>query len=251
LSFYIFTFSFLNFLSHVPRTYIRQSQIRSCFPGVCFDRGRPRRRYRLEKGAGLRAVLMVSSLNFALKSEEEQDALVFQYEIFLNSLDFPLQFVIQSRHLNIRPYLDTLAAHQKEESNELLKVQIGEYIEFVRTFVEMSNIVAKTFFAVVPFQPTIAEQHTKGVLKGFSSLFGSTKSASKESEDDFEKFKSQLTQRIDAVSLGLRRLGLRVALLNTEELIELFYGLYNPTESQRPKDGVNPVTTQPKGRGVF
>lgn len=192
----------------------------------------------LKKGDGLRAVLMVSSLNFALKSEEEQDALVFQYENFLNSLDFPLQFVIQSRRLNINPYLDTLAAHQKEENNELLKVQIGEYMEFVRTFVEMSNIVSKTFFAVVPFQPTVAEQHATSVLKGFSSLFGSAKGGSKEKggEDDFEKFKGQLAQRIDAVSLGLRRLGLRVALLNTEELIELFYGLYNPTEAQRPRD---------------
>lgn len=186
----------------------------------------------LKSGEGLRAVLMVSSLNFALKSEEEQDALVFQYESFLNSLDFPMQFVVQSRHLNIRPYLELLSARQKEETSELLKVQINEYVEFVRTFVDLSHIVSKTFYAAVPFKPTVAEKHS-GM---FRSLFGSSgKSKEIEAEDEFASFKNQLMQRVDAVSLGLRRLGLRVALLNTEELIELFYGLYNPTESQKPR----------------
>ncbi len=188
----------------------------------------------MKSGEGLRAVLMVSALNFALKSEEEQDALIFQYENFLNSLDFPIQFVVQSRHLNIRPYLETLSNRQKEETNDLLKVQIGEYMEFVRTFVELSHIVSKTFFVIVPFQPSAAERHA-GVLSGLGSLFGGKKPGGTpaDSGDIFSQFKNQLLQRVDAVSLGLRRLGLRVAQLNTEELIELFYGLYNPTESQR------------------
>lgn len=186
----------------------------------------------LKGGLGLRAVLMASSLNFALKSEEEQDALVFQYENFLNSIDFPIQFVIQSRRLNILPYIETLASRQKEETNELLKVQIGEYIEFVKTFVELSHIVSKTFYVVIPFQPTVAERHA-GFAKNLSSLFGlASKTRGAEAEDEFVKYRGQLMQRVDAVGLGLRRLGLRSALLNTEELIELFYGLYNPTEAQ-------------------
>ena len=186
----------------------------------------------LKKNEGLRAVLMVSSLNFALKSEVEQDALVSQYENFLNSLDFPLQLAVQSRRLNIHPYLESLSQRQGEETNDLLKIQIGEYMEFVKTFVEMSHIVSKTFFAVVPFQPSVAER--SGVFKSLSLLWGSSgKKAGSGDEDEFDKFKNQLMQRVDAVSLGLRRLGLRVALLNTEELIELFYGLYNPTEAAR------------------
>lgn len=186
----------------------------------------------LKGGQGLRAVLMVSALNFALKSEEEQDALVFQYENFLNSLDFPLQFVVQSRRLNIRPYLDVLAARQKEEGNELLKVQIGEYAEFVKSFVEMTSIVTKTFLAVVPFMPSVAERQ-RGLMQSLTSIFGTKKAGPKESDGEFGQWKMQLQQRIDAVSVALRRLGLRVAQLNTEELIELFYGLYNPVESQR------------------
>jgi len=188
----------------------------------------------LKGGQGLRAVLMVSSLNFALKSEEEQDALTFQYENFLNSLDFPLQFAVHSRRLNIQPYLGTLEAREHEETNELLKVQIGEYIEFVRTFVELSNVVSKTFYAVIPLQPSIAEQKAGGLLGGLAARFGgAAKPAAADADEQFSQFKDQLLQRVDAVALGLRRMGLRAAQLNTEELIELFYGLYNPTESQK------------------
>lgn len=188
----------------------------------------------LKDGQGLRSILMVSSLNFALKSEEEQDALVFQYENFLNALDFPLQFVAQSRRLNIRPYLDVLTARQKEETNELLKVQIGEYAEFVKSFVELTNIVSKTFFAIVPFTPSVAERHS-GLFQNFTSLFSKPANGPAEKDDEFGQWKNQLLQRTDAVAGGLKRLGLRVVQLGTEELIELFYGLYNPAESQRAR----------------
>lgn len=187
----------------------------------------------MKKHEGLRAVLMVSAVNFALKSEEEQDALTFQYENFVNSLDFSIQFVIHSRRLNVQPYLETLRARAAEEPNELLKVQIEEYTEFVRTFVELTNVVSKTFFAVVPFQPSVVERRG-GLLKSLLSTGrGAARARGADAGDEFASAKGQLLQRVDAVSLGLRRLGLRVAQLDTEELIELFYGLYNPTESQR------------------
>ena len=187
----------------------------------------------LRGGEGLGAVFMVSSLNLALKSEEEQDALVFQYENFLNALDFTMQFVVQSRRLNIKPYLETILTRQKEETNELLKVQIGEYAEFVKSFVELTSIVAKTFFAVVPFSPSIVERRGSIALKLKTIFGGAAKKNSAASDEEFDQFKNQLLQRTDAVSGGLKRMGLRVAQLNTEELIELFYGLFNPTESQK------------------
>ena len=186
----------------------------------------------LRQGHGLRAVIMVSALNFALKSEDEQDALTFQFENFLNSLDFPLQIVVQSRRLNIQPYLDQLDERGKQETNELLKVQITEYIEFVKSFVELSKIVTKTFYVVVPYMPSAVEQ-TAGAITGITRMFGGAKQNAGEREESFAEWKNQLIQRVDAVTLGLRRLDLRVVMLNTEELVELFYGLYNPTEAQR------------------
>ena len=186
----------------------------------------------LLKDGGLRVVLMCSSLNFALKSADEQDAIIYQYQNFLNALDFPIQFVIHSRRLNVAPYLESLKERQKEEANELLKIQISEYTEFIKTFVESTNIMSKTFYVSVPFTASVIGQ--KGILRSVRSLLGlgaGEKQAT--GEDLFEEHKNQLWQRVDTVVTGLQRLGVRSAPLNTEELIELFYGLYNPTEFEK------------------
>src|SRR3990167_6696325 len=114
------------------------------------------------KDGGFRLILMCSSLNFALKSADEQDAITYQYQNFLNSLDFPLQIVTLSRLLNITQYIETLKTHQHEEDNEYLKIQIGEYIEFIQTLVGSANIMSKTFYVVIPYSPPVLEK--KGIL---------------------------------------------------------------------------------------
>ena len=184
------------------------------------------------KDGGLRVILMCSSFNFALKSSDEQDAVIFQYQNFLNALDFPLQFVIHSRRLNIEPYLESLAERQKEEPAELLKIQIAEYIEFIKTFVAATNIMSKSFFVVVPFTPiTMGDS---GIVQKALSTIGIGKAPEAQDTDHaFEERKQQLWQRVDTVIEGLQRFGIRSAPLNTEELIELFYGLYNPTEFEK------------------
>lgn len=183
------------------------------------------------KDGGFRVVLMCSSLNFALKSTDEQDAIIFQYQNFLNSLDFPLQIIIHSRRLNVAPYLESLKERQKEEDNELLKIQIGEYVEFIKTFVDMTNIMSKTFYVSVPFTPPLLEQ--SGGIGGFLSSIGVGGKKAGSAATSFEEFKNQLWQRVDTVVGGLQRIGVRSAPLNTEELVELFYGLYNPTEFEK------------------
>lgn len=187
------------------------------------------------KNGGLRAILMCSSLNFALKSTDEQDAVIFQYQAFLNSLDFSLQFVIHSRRFNINPYLETLGQRLGEETNDLMKTQISEYIQFVKTFVDSASIMSKTFYAVIPFTPSYLEEKSGGGFLGkISSVLGFGKSGAGSAKDGaFEDFKNQLWQRVENVTAGLRRFGVRSAPLNTEELIELFYSLYNPTEFEK------------------
>ena len=183
------------------------------------------------KDGGFRVVLMCSSLNFALKSTDEQDAIIFQYQNFLNSLDFPLQIVIHSRRLNIAPYLESLIERQKEEENDLLKIQIGEYAEFIKTFTDMTNIMSKNFYVVVPFTPPALER--SGFLGGALESLGLGKKKGVGSANSFEEYKNQLWQRVDTTVSGLQQFGVRSAPLNTEELIELFYGLYNPTEFEK------------------
>lgn len=190
------------------------------------------------KNGGLRAVLMVSSLNFALKSSDEQEAIILQYQNFLNSLDFSVQFFIQSRRLNIEPYLDLLKERQRKESNDLLKIQEAEYIDFVKNFVESTGIVTKMFYVVVPFVPSLLPAAAGGTVSGvFDALLGRKKKGKSARGDtnNFEENKLQLFQRVDAVLQGINRTGVRAVPLNTEELIELFFGLYNPGELEKGK----------------
>lgn len=192
------------------------------------------------KDGGMRMILMTSSLNFALKSQEEQTAIIGQYQNLLNSLDFSIQVFIQSRPININPYLDLLREAEKTQSNELIQIQNREYIEFIKTLVETANIVTKNFYVVVPFNPSVIEISGKGGifdrLSGF--LSGKTISAGEEEKNEeikFAEYKEQLIQRIDVVVQELSRLGVRAAPLGTEEIIELFYYLYNPGEAEKGK----------------
>ncbi|KKU53226.1 MAG: hypothetical protein A3G60_00295 [Candidatus Ryanbacteria bacterium RIFCSPLOWO2_12_FULL_47_9c] len=189
------------------------------------------------KDGSLRAVLMASSLNFALKSPDEQDAIIMQYQNFLNSLDFSIQFFIQSRKLNIDPYLDTLRERKKAETNELLRIQITEYISFVKDFVESGSIVSKSFYIVVPFIPSNLASIQKGIGGVLGSLFGKRGGQNEAFMDDekFSEYRTQLWQRLDTVIGGLIRTGVRAVPLTTEELIELYYGLYRPEESEKGK----------------
>lgn len=185
------------------------------------------------KDNSLRMILMASSLNFALKSEDEQNAVIMQYQNFLNSLDFPIQFFIESKKLNINSYLANLLEAEKNQPNELLKIQIREYMEFVKNFVKSTNIVSKAFYIVVSYKPSIASGK-KGIFGGL--LGGKPGPAKKPAELQEEKFKEnklQLQQRADSVSQGLVRCGVRTAVLTTEELIELFYKLFNPGELEK------------------
>jgi hypothetical protein len=185
------------------------------------------------KDGSMRAVVLSSSLNFALKSGEEQEAIVYQFQNFINSLDFSVQISIQSRELDIRPYLATLEKRYNEELNDLLKIQIKEYIQFVRNFTENQNIMSKTFFVVVPFTPTMLNSKKDGGLSQFlPSSAGKEKSTVK--TDNFEEYRTQLEQRVSVVQQGLMRCGIRSVSLGTEETIELFYKLFNTGETEKP-----------------
>ncbi|HEB01525.1 MAG TPA: hypothetical protein ENI16_00830 [Candidatus Portnoybacteria bacterium] len=177
------------------------------------------------KNGIMKAVLMVSSINFALKSTQEQEAIIYSYQNFLNSLDFPVQIVINSRILNINEYLKMLAQKERGQTNELLRTQTAEYREFVKGLVEMANIMNKTFYIIIPFAPVAAKKG--GFLDKITGSFKPSRVAEAKKEE-FEKYKNQLWQRVEMIKSSLERIGLRVAPLNTQELIELYYTLYNP-----------------------
>lgn len=177
------------------------------------------------KNGTLRAVLMVSSINFDLKSTQEQEAIVANYQSFLNSLDFPIQIVVSSRKLDINPYLAMLSTKEKEQPNELLRFQIVEYRDFVKNMVDASNIMAKSFFIIIPF--ALTEASKEGFIDRIRTALN-PKQIMLEKKMEFENYKSQLWQRVNHVTAGLAGTGIRMAPLSTEELIELYYNAYNP-----------------------
>ena len=179
------------------------------------------------KNQSLRAVMMVSSLNFALKSEEEQSAIISAFQSFLNSLDFSCQIVIQSRKLNITGYLDKIKELEAKQENELLRIQTSEYHDFIQSLVSGGAIMSKDFFVVIPFNILEAK-----VVVSPIKLFKSSTNPSPLTEDEFQRCKSQLWQRMEFVALGLRRCGLQAIPLTTPELIELFWSLHHPKEAE-------------------
>ncbi len=181
------------------------------------------------KNGGFRAVLLVSSINFTLKSEDEQKAIIQGYVGFLNTLDFPLQIVIQSRPLNIKPYLVDLEQMRKKQTNELLREQMSDYLEFIRELVSLGEIMSRRFLISIPYSPLGDKK--RGFFSRTSDLFSAAKIV-KIKREKFEKYREALFRRVDKVISGLSGLGLKAAPLDTQSLIELFYSTYNPAESE-------------------
>jgi len=185
----------------------------------------------------LRSILMVSSINFALKNEEEQNAIIGAYVSFLNNLSFPLEIVIHSRELNIENYLNDLKNKEKAQTNELLKAQTIEYIDYVAELVSLGKIMNKRFYVVVSYNPLSDDK--KGFFDRFGEIF-SPSSLIKMKEDKFQKLKKELDRRVDSVVSGLASIGLNVVELDTQALIELLYNIYNPdVYGNQPLQDVN------------
>lgn len=182
------------------------------------------------KDGNLRQVLLCSSINFALKSEQEQNAIVYQYQNFLNSLTFPIQILMQSKKLDLSNYLAKLTERANVQTNELLRAQTLDYIDFIKKLINLANIMDKRFYVVVPF--LVPPKMNMGVPKNPLSNQSSQPIISVE---EFQTHQKELEQRVQVIEAGLGSIGIRCALLNTQQLIELLYGVYNPEEAHKEK----------------
>jgi hypothetical protein len=181
------------------------------------------------KDGTLRAVLMVSSINFGLLNEEEQEAIISSYVSFLNSLDHPLQICIQSRKLNIKPYMEALQSRREQIENELLKAQISDYISFIGETVTLRNITSKQFYVIVPYDPLTNKK--KGFWSRLSDALNPI-NLIRIKEETFKKRKAELDARVRLIESGLFGMNLDVIRLDTQALIELYYSTYNPDIAQ-------------------
>ncbi len=180
------------------------------------------------KDGGLRAVILANSINLSLKSEDEQKAIIFQFQNFLNTLDFSIQISVQSRKLDIKPYLVMLENRMKVQTEPLLKLQTKEYIDFIKKFTDDVNIMTKNFYIVIPYTPK-SFNTDKNPITGFFAK--KTKEQAKAAEQvDFEEKRSQLEQRVNVIKQGLASCGIKSKELETEKIVELFYKVFNPGE---------------------
>ncbi len=184
------------------------------------------------KDGTLRAILLVSSINFDLKSDEEQKAVIQAYSNFLNTLDFPLQILIQSRKLNISSYIERLREAEERLDNDLLKMQTAEYIDYIQELIEMGEIMSKHFYAIIPYSPL--SDKAKGFFPRLKEML-SVAMVVKLKRNLFEKYKIELFKRVDNIIGGLSSIGLRSVPLDTQSLIELFYKTYNPEIAEHEK----------------
>lgn len=174
------------------------------------------------KDGSLRSILLCSAVNFALKNEDEQNAIVYQYQNFLNSLAFPIEVVVQSRKLDLGRYIKELRSLKDRQPSELLRIQTEDYANFIEQLIQFANIMDKRFFTVVPY-------FSSGFRKVgfFGRLFRTGRPASILTDDQFRIGKEKLTERTQIIASGLAGLGVRAIQLDSEELIELLYLSYN------------------------
>lgn len=181
----------------------------------------------------LRQILLCSSINFSLKSEQEQNAIIFAYQNFLNSLNFPLQILMQSKKLDLSRYLAKLDEKAKSQTNELLRLQTLDYIDFIKRLINLANIMDKRFYVVIPFliPPKVTPPKIPTKLPGTKEQIVQPILTPQE----FETYKKELEQRVQVVQSGLGTIGIRSALLDTQQIIELLYAVYNPEEAAKEK----------------
>lgn len=181
----------------------------------------------------LRAIVQVESVNFDLKSQDEQVGIIRGYQDFLNSLDFPLQIVASSRKLDITPYLKIVDDLAAQTTSELMKVQLTEYSRFVKGLTELASIMHKRFFVIVPYHAVDAElkKDAGGLAGKIKGIFAIAKPNVELSDDEVAKYEPQIDQRISIVMAGLTPLGVKTRVLEGQELLETYYEYYNPGET--------------------
>ena len=179
------------------------------------------------KDGNLRQILLCSSINFSLKSEQEQNAIIFAYQNFLNSLNFPIQILMQSKKLDLSGYLEKLQKKANAQQNELLRMQTLDYTDFIKRLINLANIMDKRFYVMIPYlvPPKIGPKIPMSGQTPINSL----------TPEEFAQYKKELEQRAQVIQSGLGSIGIRTALLNTQQLIELLYGVYNQEEANKQK----------------
>lgn len=197
------------------------------------------------KNGGLRAVIEVEALNFNLKSETEQQGIIAGYGSFVNSLGFPIQVSIRSTKTNIDEYLAKVRESGSRQKSELLRKQTESYVAFMQKLIEVADIMEKRFYVVIPLDHTTRKKTLIEQFLDWMHLDDSPGKAAARNRE-FPGLVKQLNERVELVLSGLTNIGLHSRRLDTKDLIELLYKVYNPKTSQTEKipDNLDALRTE-------
>lgn len=183
-----------------------------------------------------RAVVACKSINFDLMSSREREGVEFSYQNFLNALYFPIQILVRSQRVDIGPYIDKLETIRRAQDNMLLNVLMDDYIQFIDVLSQEANIMDKSFFVAIPYYPTgdlgSVVEKSKGLFGGMFSK-NQSNAITKIDKNTYEKAKEEINNRVESVVGGLLQVGVQAVQLNTKELGELYYNVYNPDTAVR------------------
>jgi type IV secretory pathway VirB4 component len=186
------------------------------------------------RDGSLRGVILGSAINFDLMSTQEQEAVEYAYQGFLNSLHFPVQIVVKSQRIDLAGYMEKLDALRGEQANELLGALMDDYIANIHALIEEVNIMDKQFYVVIPYFPPIAVQKNVNLINGIKAAFEPTPVITV-TEEEFHKYKQELSQRMALAASGMSQMGIRAISLGSQELVDLYYGWYNPDVAANQK----------------
>jgi hypothetical protein len=180
-------------------------------------------------------VLKVNSINFNLKSEVEQQGIIAGYQSFMNTLIFPIQVLIRSTKLNIDPYIQSIKDRADHQISPLLKEQTLDYADFMEKLVDIADIMQKNYYIVVPVDAPAKVK--RGLLQRFLEWMNvdDTRGKALQRSHDFKAYGRILRDRVTLVQSGMENVGLTIRRLKTDELVQLFYSIYNPLTSQKQK----------------
>jgi uncharacterized small protein (DUF1192 family) len=180
------------------------------------------------KDGSLRVIVEAMSVNFELKGEDEKISIIRGFQGFLNSVDFPIQIVIDSRKLDIANYIASLETMVQRLNNELLKVHATDYLRFVRGLADLTNVVSKRFYIVIPYYSSELTKGKEGILNKVTGIFGSKKKDKGISDENLQKYVVQLEQRVAVIRNGIEAIGVKTKVLEQDALASVFYSYYNP-----------------------
>lgn len=155
---------------------------------------------------GFAMVCRASGVNLALRSEEEQEALITGFGRFLNALEGPTQFIARSHRIDLLPIIRTIEERAAALSHPHLQRAARAHASYLRDLAARRDILSRRVFIVFREPVTSADEAA-----------------------------TRLNHRVEQATTLLRSLGVRLARLSFEEVAAHLRVCCDPEGPEAPR----------------